>query len=74
MCFIPAITKYDLALILAAWCVLQLHVVHYNSDKYKSFDEAKDKPDGLAVLAFFYEVKHNTRFLALTYQTDLQIK
>lgn len=38
------------------WCVSQLHVVHYNSDKYQSFHEAKDKPDGLAVLAFFYEV------------------
>lgn len=36
----------------------ELHVVHYNSDKYKSFDEAIDKPDGLAVLAFFYEDGH----------------
>ncbi|XP_062872097.1 carbonic anhydrase 6 [Trichomycterus rosablanca] len=36
----------------------ELHVVHYNSDKYASFDEAKDKPDGLAVLAFFYEDGH----------------
>ncbi|XP_067302371.1 carbonic anhydrase 6 isoform X2 [Pseudorasbora parva] len=36
----------------------ELHVVHYNSDKYKSFKEAKDKPDGLAVLAFFYEDGH----------------
>ncbi|XP_027026552.2 carbonic anhydrase 6 [Tachysurus fulvidraco] len=36
----------------------ELHVVHYNSDKYTSFDEAKDKPDGLAVLAFFYEDGH----------------
>ncbi len=35
----------------------QLHVVHYNSDKYSSFHEAKDKQDGLAVLAFFYEVR-----------------
>lgn len=34
----------------------QLHVVHYNSDKYRSFTEARDKPDGLAVLAFFYDV------------------
>ncbi|XP_053307869.1 carbonic anhydrase 6 isoform X2 [Spea bombifrons] len=32
----------------------ELHVVHYNSDLYKTFDEAKDKPDGLAVLAFLY--------------------
>ncbi|XP_077399956.1 carbonic anhydrase 6 [Vanacampus margaritifer] len=36
----------------------ELHVVHYNSDKYKSFTEAVDKPDGLAVLAFFYDDGH----------------
>ncbi|KAK7878566.1 hypothetical protein WMY93_030402 [Mugilogobius chulae] len=36
----------------------ELHVVHYNSDKYKSFTEARDKTDGLAVLAFFYEDGH----------------
>ncbi|KAJ3586725.1 hypothetical protein NHX12_013119 [Muraenolepis orangiensis] len=36
----------------------ELHVVHYNSDKYRSFAEAVDKPDGLAVLAFFYEDGH----------------
>ncbi|XP_077471766.1 carbonic anhydrase 6 isoform X1 [Stigmatopora argus] len=36
----------------------ELHVVHYNSDKYHSFTEARDKPDGLAVLAFFYEDGH----------------
>uniref|UniRef100_A0A7N6AEU4 Carbonic anhydrase 6 n=1 Tax=Anabas testudineus TaxID=64144 RepID=A0A7N6AEU4_ANATE len=36
----------------------ELHVVHYNSDKYKSFTEARDKHDGLAVLAFFYDDGH----------------
>ncbi|KAI7794110.1 carbonic anhydrase 6 [Triplophysa rosa] len=36
----------------------ELHIVHYNSEKYSSFKEAKDKPDGLAVLAFFYEDGH----------------
>ncbi|XP_038578713.1 carbonic anhydrase 6 [Micropterus salmoides] len=36
----------------------ELHVVHYNSDKYASFTEARDKPDGLAVLAFFYDDGH----------------
>ncbi|KAK9515970.1 hypothetical protein VZT92_026566 [Zoarces viviparus] len=36
----------------------ELHVVHYNSDKYKSITEAKDQPDGLAVLAFFYDDGH----------------
>ncbi|KAM4650868.1 carbonic anhydrase 6 isoform 2-T2 [Discoglossus pictus] len=32
----------------------ELHIVHYNSELYKTFDEAKDKPHGLAVLAFLY--------------------
>ncbi|XP_051914429.1 carbonic anhydrase 6 isoform X2 [Hippocampus zosterae] len=36
----------------------ELHVVHYNSDKYKNLMEAIDKPDGLAVLAFFYDDGH----------------
>ncbi|KAL4648438.1 carbonic anhydrase 6 [Arapaima gigas] len=36
----------------------ELHVVHYNSEKYKTFADAVDKPDGLAVLAFFYEDGH----------------
>ncbi|XP_072281698.1 carbonic anhydrase 6 isoform X2 [Pyxicephalus adspersus] len=36
----------------------ELHIVHYNSDLYSSFDEAKDKPEGLAVLAFLYEDGH----------------
>ncbi|XP_068096802.1 carbonic anhydrase 6 [Hyperolius riggenbachi] len=33
----------------------ELHIVHYNSELYSTFDEAKDQPDGLAVLAFLYE-------------------
>jgi hypothetical protein len=33
--------------------IFQLHLVHYNSSKYKSFAEAADKPDGLAVFAYF---------------------
>ncbi|KAM5140322.1 carbonic anhydrase 6-like [Mantella aurantiaca] len=36
----------------------ELHIVHYNSELYKTFDEAKDKPEGLAVLAFLYEDGH----------------
>ncbi|EMP26010.1 Carbonic anhydrase 6 [Chelonia mydas] len=32
----------------------ELHIVHYNSGNYSSFEEAKDKPNGLAVLAFLY--------------------
>uniref|UniRef100_UPI00398EDDF6 carbonic anhydrase 6-like n=1 Tax=Pristiophorus japonicus TaxID=55135 RepID=UPI00398EDDF6 len=38
--------------------VAELHIVHYNSDKYSSFSEASDKADGLAVLAFFCEDGH----------------
>ncbi|XP_041130603.1 carbonic anhydrase 6 isoform X3 [Polyodon spathula] len=44
----------------------ELHIVHYNSDRYASFAEAKDKPDGLAVLAFIYEDGH----LENTYYSD----
>ncbi|XP_040283237.1 carbonic anhydrase 6 [Bufo bufo] len=36
----------------------ELHIVHYNSELYKTFDEAKDKPNGLAVLAFLYVDGH----------------
>ncbi|XP_059807610.1 carbonic anhydrase 6 [Hypanus sabinus] len=46
--------------------VAELHIVHYNSDKYSSFSEASTKPDGLAVLAFFYEDGH----LENTYYSD----
>ncbi|NXO81913.1 CAH6 anhydrase, partial [Sitta europaea] len=37
--------------------VAELHIVHYNSN-YSSFEEAKDKPQGLAVLAFLYTDGH----------------
>ncbi|NXU78957.1 CAH6 anhydrase, partial [Oreotrochilus melanogaster] len=36
----------------------ELHIVHYNSADYSSFEEAKDKPNGLAVLAFLYMDGH----------------
>nr|XP_057941242.1 uncharacterized protein LOC131137376 isoform X4 [Doryrhamphus excisus] len=42
----------------------ELHVVHFNSDKYKSFTEARDKSDGLAVLAFFYDQLAGPTFLS----------
>lgn len=40
-------------------CVLpfQLHVVHWNSNKYSSFVEAAHEPDGLAVLGVFLQVR-----------------
>ncbi|KAK7483021.1 hypothetical protein BaRGS_00025684 [Batillaria attramentaria] len=34
----------------------EIHLVHWNSTKYKSFGEAADKPDGLAVLCIFVKV------------------
>uniref|UniRef100_H9GKR1 Carbonic anhydrase n=1 Tax=Anolis carolinensis TaxID=28377 RepID=H9GKR1_ANOCA len=37
--------------------VAELHIVHYNSAAYSSFQEAKDKPNGLAVLAFLFVVR-----------------
>uniref|UniRef100_K7FMS1 Alpha-carbonic anhydrase domain-containing protein n=1 Tax=Pelodiscus sinensis TaxID=13735 RepID=K7FMS1_PELSI len=35
---------------------LQLHVVHYNSERYANFSEAKRWADGLAVLGILIEV------------------
>ncbi|TRZ04093.1 hypothetical protein DNTS_029856 [Danionella cerebrum] len=34
----------------------ELHLVHWNAIKYKSFGEAAAAPDGLAVLGIFLEV------------------
>ncbi|XP_053331700.1 carbonic anhydrase 14-like [Spea bombifrons] len=34
----------------------EMHIVHYNSDRYADIGEAKNKPDGLAVLGIFMEV------------------
>ncbi|KAJ7306379.1 hypothetical protein JRQ81_009724 [Phrynocephalus forsythii] len=47
--------------------IAELHIVHYNSGAYSSFEEAKTKPDGLAVLAFLYEEGHfeNTYYSSL---------
>ncbi|XP_023802494.1 uncharacterized protein LOC111943840, partial [Cyanistes caeruleus] len=43
----------------------ELHIVHYNSENYSSFEEAKDKPQGLAVLAFLYTVRVTQAVLAV---------
>ncbi|XP_060241739.1 carbonic anhydrase 13 isoform X2 [Meriones unguiculatus] len=41
-------------------CILRLHVVHWNSDKYPSFVEAAHESDGLAVLGVFLQIgEHN---------------
>jgi len=42
---------------------LQLHLVHWNAIKYKSFGEAAAAPDGLAVLGIFLEVSVNRHSL-----------
>ena len=44
-----------------------MHLVHFN-EKYGSLREAADKPDGLAVLAVFFQVITSTIdiFLKLT--------
>lgn len=33
-----------------------MHIVNWNSDKYKSFSEAAVQPDGLAVLGIMFEI------------------
>jgi carbonic anhydrase len=35
---------------------LEIHLVHWNSDTYSSFDEASSKSDGIAVLAILVDV------------------
>ncbi|CAH2283576.1 carbonic anhydrase 12 isoform X2 [Pelobates cultripes] len=40
----------------------EMHIVHYNSDKYADINEAKNKPDGLAVLGIFMEVRYSLYF------------
>lgn len=49
------VSKHNVAL----HCVppFQLHVVHWNADKYPSFVEAAHEPDGLAVLGVFLQVR-----------------
>ncbi|XP_049733780.1 carbonic anhydrase 6 isoform X2 [Elephas maximus indicus] len=47
--------------------MIEIHVVHYNS-KYKSYNIAKDAPDGLAVIAAFCEVQDN---IENTYYSEL---
>lgn len=36
----------------------QMHIVHFNSDKYPNMSMAVDKSDGLAVLGVLIEVRH----------------
>ncbi|XP_024274519.1 carbonic anhydrase 7-like isoform X1 [Oncorhynchus tshawytscha] len=41
----------------------ELHLVHWNADKYKTFGEAAAAPDGLAVLGIFLEIGDEHRGL-----------
>ncbi|KAL3859879.1 hypothetical protein ACJMK2_010067 [Sinanodonta woodiana] len=45
----------------------ELHLVHFNSDKYKTFADAMDKPDGLAVLGVMVKIdKEHAGFKSIT--------
>lgn len=41
--------------------IFQMHIVHFNSDKYSSISTALDKSDGLAVLGVLIEVRVSLR-------------
>ena len=38
--------------------IFQLHLVHWNCDKYGSFADAVDKPDGLSVVGVMIKVRY----------------
>lgn len=42
-------------------------MVHWNADKYKTFDEAASQPDGLSVLGIFLEVYRSIQMFILAY-------
>uniref|UniRef100_A0A4W3IZF7 Carbonic anhydrase n=1 Tax=Callorhinchus milii TaxID=7868 RepID=A0A4W3IZF7_CALMI len=55
----------------------ELHLVHWNAAKYKSFDEAASAPDGLAVLGVFLElapISLYLQFIDLWQETKAQFK
>ncbi|XP_043921923.1 carbonic anhydrase-like [Protopterus annectens] len=41
----------------------ELHLVHWNTEKYSNFQEAASKPDGLAVIGVFLEIGHENPHL-----------
>nr|ANJ65961.1 carbonic anhydrase [Hydroides elegans] len=49
----------------------ELHIVHYNADKYATFGEAADKSDGLCVLGIFLKSGAAKDHLGLKKMTDL---
>ncbi|XP_069585077.1 carbonic anhydrase 13-like [Ranitomeya imitator] len=49
----------------------ELHIVHWNAEKYSSFLEAAHKPDGLAVLGIFLKIEeHNKNLEIITNALD----
>lgn len=44
--------------LLTSFDLSQMHVVHFNSDKYSNLSVAVDKSDGLAVLGVLIQVRH----------------
>uniref|UniRef100_A0A7M4EMM2 Carbonic anhydrase n=1 Tax=Crocodylus porosus TaxID=8502 RepID=A0A7M4EMM2_CROPO len=46
----------------------ELHIVHYNAEKYRDVTAAMDKSDGFAVLAIFIEVKVSAEMYILKIQ------
>ncbi|XP_074073088.1 carbonic anhydrase 6 [Macrotis lagotis] len=50
-----------LAIILIFALPPQLHIVHYNSELYSSFEEAENKPHGLAVISVLIKAKKGKR-------------
>ena len=45
--------------VLTSLCHSQMHIVHFNADKYANISMAVDKSDGLAVLGALVEVRHD---------------
>ena len=75
VCYMPCILLYDMCVLyvicnvfvlwhmflymICLYVYFQLHLVHWNADKYSSFGEAVDKPDGLAVLGIMIKVTNS---------------
>jgi len=40
----------------AGWCIVQLHLVHWNEDLYDNYEEATRREDGIVIIAVFVTV------------------
>ena len=52
----------------------QVHLIHWNEDLYESYDEAKRKEDGIAILAVFAKVNNSFVKLSLNHQLFFEEK